>query len=256
MNQAISQKVLEKIKEEKVLPKPKWRFSLRRSLVGLALLAFLTSGSLAFSLIVELLDRLETGNMMGRPNGFRLLFAGLPYFWFLLLALASFLAVFDFLRTRNGYRYRLKNIALVFVVIIGSGGIVFYTLGVSDKMEDYLEKKISFYEKITRTPKTFWLQPDEGLLSGVVMKSDEKCHCLEMMDWNREIWNVDYSKADIRPKVNMAEGEAIKIIGEELEKMHFEAQEIKPWMGKRMMKIMENRENSMEAELMRRETRR
>ena len=233
----VSEKVATRIKEEHIAPIPRWRFQSERALVAFLLMMFLVIGALAISLVLELGDKLELESIIGRPQGFRLALSGFPYFWLIVVILFSVLAIADFLRTRNGYRYRLRNVVLVFVGAMVLLGLLIYTLSVSQDVHAFLGKNISLYSSVVGDPRDFWSQPDQGLLSGVVLSSDKLCDCMKIIDWNRVIWNVDNSHASIKPGVHLRGGEGIKIIGTEIDNHDFAAEKIRPW-DRGFMKVM------------------
>jgi hypothetical protein len=245
METEVSKKVLEQIKSKGVTPRPRWQFRLERLFFALLLLMFLILGSLAISLMLDLFKEFHIDRVIAKPRGLKLVLLGFPYIWLILLAASSALGIFDFLRTKHGYRYRLRNIGLVILILILFFGCIFYVTGFSDGVERYLEKNMSFYHKLTATPFFFWSQPHEGLLSGTVINDDGNCRCLELEDWKNDIWDVDYSHASVRPQVIIEEGEPIKILGDKKEDRHFQADEINLWTGRKAME-MEEREKIRE----------
>ena len=233
MDKSISQKVLQKIKQEKISPKSKWNFFLCRTGVGIILVGCFILGAMSFGIIFSLFSQFEMERIFSRPGGMRMIFSSLPYVWIFLLATFLVLTVIEFVKTRHGYKYRTKNVALVFFLAVIFSGGVFHALGVSQKTENYLENYFPAYGQIIKTPKDVWLQPQRGLLSGTIVADDEKnCHCLKLRDWEEKIWEVEYSKALIRARVRKNEGEMIKILGSDLGEHKFEAEEIRPWMGR------------------------
>ena len=233
MEKSISQKVLEKIKQEKISPKSRWNFWLCRAGVLIVLVGCLILGAISVAIIFDLFSQFEMERIANRPSGMKIIFLSLPYVWFVLLAIFLVLIVMEFIKTRRGYKYKTKNVALVFFVAVIFLGGFFYSLGFGQKIEDCLEKYFSIYTQITKTPKAVWSQPERGLLSGIIIMDNEaSCHCLKLRDWQEEIWEVEYSKAGIRPRVRKNAGEMIKVLGTDLGGHKFEAEEIRPWLGR------------------------
>ncbi|MFZ2881896.1 MAG: hypothetical protein WA019_02360, partial [Candidatus Moraniibacteriota bacterium] len=85
MDKSISQKVLEKIKEEKIAPKPEWRFSVCRIFVLALLGFFLVAGAISLGIIFDLFSQFEIQRLFGRPKGMKLIFISLPYILIFLL---------------------------------------------------------------------------------------------------------------------------------------------------------------------------
>lgn len=240
MDKSISQKVLEKIKEEKICPKSGWRFFVYRSIIGTLLIFFLIAGALSLGIIFDLFSKFEVGSLISRPKGMQIVLLSLPYIWFILLVFFSVLSVMEFIKTRHGYRYRTRYIAVFFMAVMVFLGGLLHIFGFCNHIENYLEKYFPVYSQITKTPQKVWFQPENGLLFGIIIMDDESgCHCLKLKDSEDEIWNVEYSKAFIRPRVRKDNGEMIKILGNERGEYEFEAEEIRPWIG-RKMKNMED----------------
>jgi hypothetical protein len=229
MSPIISQQVVERIKNDHISPKPRWRFQAERFAAFSFLAFFLIIGALALSLIMELVEEMDLNNVLTRPRGISLSIYSFPYFWLIVLMIFAALAVADFFRTRNGYRYKIRNVALIFIGSTVILGTLFYTLGISENLHLFLGQNVASYSNVVKDPYSLWSQPDDGLLSGVILSTDDKCRCMQVVDWGRNIWDVDYSQALIRSDVLMNDGEGIRILGQKKDKNKFEAEKIDPW---------------------------
>ncbi len=232
MSTNISQKVFEKIRKKEISAKPRWRFVLAHFLVGLLLIVFILVGALLLGLIIELAVQFNALEVLGYSGG-RVLLASLPYFWIILVLAFSVLGVFEFFKTRHGYRYNSRYVALGFaalVLILGAGS---YAAGFSGKTENYLEKNISFYSDLTKTPSQFWSQPESGLISGRIISNGN--NSFKLQDQNGNYWMVNCSGANWEGRAQNKAGAEIKIIGEQTGSGQFRAGEISPWTGMGMM---------------------
>lgn len=226
---SISEKVLEKIKREEVVIKPKWQFTACRYGVGILSLLFFLVGSLAISLILELIGQSEMFSFWGQKNGWGLMISSFPYLWLVMVIIFLVLGIAEFLRTRHGYKYRLRTVAIGAISVIFLGGWLFYAIGFSGQAENYLEERLYSYNKITKTPLVFWSQPEKGLISGVIVSNQPEEESIRLEDWQKDVWTVDYSKAFVRPRVQLREGEIVKVIGDPATSKEFRAAEIRPW---------------------------
>lgn len=234
MNQSISQKVIEKIKQEKISPKARWNFLLCRSAIMALLIFFVIAGAVSLGIILSIFSQFEVGKIVGRPHGVGILFLSLPFIWIILLIFFAILAIAEFAKTRHGYKYKTTYVGGIFILVIIILGTILYELSFSDNMENYLSKNFPAYSQIVRTPERVWSQPDGGLISGKIIENEDEKEKLYLMDWDEEIWEVDYSQALIRPRVKKELGEKVKIIGEKEADHKFKAQEIRPWNGRQM----------------------
>ena len=238
MDKSISQKVLDKIRVEKISPRAEWRFIVCRVTVAVLLGFFLIVGAMSLGIIFDLFSQFEIGSLLGHPKGLKIIFFSLPYFWIIFVALFSFLAIVEFIKTRHGYKYRARYVVLFFLLLMFFLGGLFHMAGFCHKLENYFESDFPAYDRIVKVPQEVWFQPENGLLSGTIIRDDEAgCHCLELRDWDREVWRVEYSGALIRPRVIKDSGEMIKILGNKRAENRFEAEEIRPWKGRKMQSL-------------------
>ncbi|MFZ2975973.1 MAG: hypothetical protein WA055_05110 [Candidatus Moraniibacteriota bacterium] len=234
MESSISQKVIEKIRQEKISPKSRWNFLFCRSAIIVLLIFCVIAGAVSLGIIFSIFSQFEAGKIISRPHGAGILFWSLPFVWIILLVLFLILSVAEFVKTRRGYRYQTKYVGGIFLIIIVIVGTFLYAFNFSDKAEDYLSENFPAYNKIVRTPQKVWSQPEEGLISGEIVQNKKEEKKIYLKDWNEEIWEVDYSSALVRPRVKKEIGEKVKIIGEKESKNQFKAQEIRPWNGRQM----------------------
>ncbi|MFA6160006.1 MAG: hypothetical protein WC678_02870 [Parcubacteria group bacterium] len=234
MEKSISQKVLEKIKQEKISPKSRWNFWLCRAVVTALLIFFVFAGAFSLGIIFSIFSQFEVGKIVGRPHGMGILFLSLPFIWIILLIFFAILAIVEFAKTRRGYKYKTTYVGGIFILVIIIFGAILYKLNFSDNMEGYMNKNFSAYSQIVRTPEKVWSQPEEGLISGEIIENKNEKEKIYLRDWDGEVWEVGYSQALVRPRVKKEIGEKVKMIGEKEEGRKFRAQEIRPWNGRQM----------------------
>jgi hypothetical protein len=225
-------KILSKIKEEKIEPKPKWQFLLRDCFIWLVFLVSLLVGAVAFcvSLYIfttndwDLYKYLHT-TLVGH------IFISIPYIWIILLVIFILIANYNFKHTKKGYRHE------VYVVFgfsfLGSLilGYFLHSLGMGEGIEKNLASSLPFYEKMTccGNRKDIWDQPEKGLLGGEIMELLDEEN-FELKDFHGMIWLVRENKniLEYRP-LFIQSGKQVKIIGEKKEPAVFWAKEIRPW---------------------------
>jgi hypothetical protein len=232
----ISEKVIEKIRREKAVPRARWKFRLAHAIILTLLFGCLIVGGLALGTVLEIIGEFDLGNVLSRPKGLRLAISSLPYVWLICMVIFLALAVAEYLRTRHGYRYRLRNVLGILFIAIAVLGAGFYASGLTFRLENYLENNVPHYGKLTKTPQNFWYQPEEGLIWGRIISNDPGNKLLEIESPGEIFWQVDYSEATIRPRVSFQQGENIRAIGKEKGDNNFMAEDIKPFVGKRMFR--------------------
>ncbi|PIS42887.1 MAG: hypothetical protein COT24_01245 [Candidatus Kerfeldbacteria bacterium CG08_land_8_20_14_0_20_40_16] len=224
-----SKNILDKIKENKITPKPKWQFRLEQ--VGIWALAVLSLiiGAKAFAVIIFRLvnNDWEIREHLGRSLLNHALLT-LPYLWIIVMVLFILLAYYNARHTKKGYRYSVYGIVIGTVVVSLFLGGILYSTGFGYEIDFLFSENLSGYQKIMPNRGEFWSQPEAGFLSGEVIS--QKGSNLMLRSFDGEIWTVDISNTNIPDFVNINKGSLIRIIGEIVEKeKKFIAKEIFPW---------------------------
>lgn len=226
-----AREILEKIKDEKIEPKSRWRFLLKDYMIWVAFASSILVGSVAFSVIIFLLSNNDWDIYRYLDKNFiSYLFLSLPYVWIIILALFAFIACFNYKHTKNGYRVNPIAIVLISILIsIFLGGIMFKN-GLGQTIDYTLSKNIPYYEKVLIHRHAVWNNPERGLLSGEIIKIEDKNN-FSIISFNKENWEITGDDIYWRGPVIQAPGERIKIIGRIERDNIFKAQEVRPWMG-------------------------
>ncbi|MFA5925962.1 MAG: hypothetical protein WC831_03420 [Parcubacteria group bacterium] len=228
-------RVLDKIKEEKISPRPRWIFLLRDCSVWSAFIFSVIVGSLAFCIIltVAMNSDWDIYQYLGRTPFQHIIFS-LPYLWIIILILFFGLAYFNYKHTKKGYQYHaftIFGLSILSSVVFGS---IFSASGIGIRIDRYLDRNIPSFQAMNccQINEGFWVQPEKGLLGGTVKNvTDERDFNLE--DFNGFVWLVheDENTLEFDP-VQIRDGEEVKIIGEKERENVFLAKEIRPWQGR------------------------
>jgi len=228
----LGDRVLQKIKEGHIAPKPRWQFLLKDYFVWFVFLISLVIGSLAFCVSLHIfltndwdLYRYIHTSLVGH------ILISIPYLWIIFLIIFVFIAHYNFKHTKSGYRretYFIVGLSVAGSLFLGA---FLHTLGVGEKIEDFVAASVPEYEKLTccSARKDIWVQPARGLLAGkIVSVIDERNFALK--DFSGFAWQIqedddtlEYEPLQIEP------GEDVKIIGEKKENFVFWAREVRPW---------------------------
>jgi hypothetical protein len=107
MTNDFQKRILEKIKKEEIKPIPRWFFVLKNSfflsLFGISIFI----GSLAFSILFYIFSD-NTKYILEKYNFEKLKFA--IFFWLIILILFLYLAIKNYKKTENSYKYSLSTI--------------------------------------------------------------------------------------------------------------------------------------------------
>jgi hypothetical protein len=231
----LGKKVLEKIKEEKIGPKPRWRFLFKDYFIWLMFLISLIIGAIAFCVSLHILfeNDWDLYQYLHRSLAGHILIS-IPYLWIIFLILFIGVAYYNFKHTKEGYRretYMIVGLSIVGSLILGT---FLHTVGAGQTVEDVVASSIPFYEKLTcchdRTD--IWDQPEKGLLGGKITKTLNNKE-FELKDFRGVFWQVQENEDTLEYEpVRIEAGEEIKIIGEKEQENVFWAREIRPWQNK------------------------
>lgn len=230
----ISDKILNKIKKDKIKPLPSWQFRLRDGgqWVGFGLFVLLIA--LALGLLWYFWS--EGPWLHGGHFGFRLFFGRMPMILLAIIILGGSLALLDFHSIGRGYRYPLAKIALVLLFFGILFGWSLNYFGASQRMDRFFSST-PLYQNRDTYMRGMWQRPADGLLAGEIIKIQDRNNFI-LLDFDRKNWSVEASQAhwrhDLKPEINLR----IKIIGT-ANGDKFIAQEVRPWMASAGCEIMQ-----------------
>lgn len=234
MEKNLGKDVLEKIKEKKIKPKPKWMFSLRDIGFWVIFSISLILGSISTSLIIFILRNNDWDLHSKLGHGLlQFIFITLPYFWLIFLVFFLIISYYNLRKTKSGYKYNPLLIVLINILISMILGSILYICGLGAKLEDSLENKIAPYGKMFYQRHEMWDKPEKGLIGGkiIIFKDNNN---FKIVSLEQKEWNIFSEDPIVAPRLVLREGEKVKIIGEKIDEDIFEAEEIRPFMNKRM----------------------
>jgi len=222
-----AQKVLEKLKKEKIKILPRWRFAVKRAFVWGSLIVAILLCAFSVSMMIFQLVSVEWDllpKVMPPPFGF---FIVLPYFWLLISILLFVFVYFDFRNTRKGHRYSGGFVVIVSFLIALILGVGIYFLKTPERADEMFFK-IPMYEDIHKPREMMWNAPEHGVLAGIVIDIDgNKAMILE--DFGKEVWFVNISSAEIHREIFV--GNKVKAVGDIIAPLKFTAREVRFFKG-------------------------
>ncbi|MFA6158199.1 MAG: hypothetical protein WC763_01030 [Candidatus Paceibacterota bacterium] len=151
-----------------------------------------------------------------------------PVFWILACAVIATVAFINLRKTRRGYRVTARQfIIIAALVAVGVGSIV-YALNVTQYLSRVAANRIPLYKDVVAPNTSTWLDPNHGLLSGVIRSRDSDTS-FYVRDSEAVLWHVTGDDMIIPTGYIMQTGERIKIIGKRTGDDAFTAREIHPW---------------------------
>ena len=225
----LSQSILEKIKDKRITPKPRWTFLLHDYVIWFFALVSLLIGSASVSLIIFMYKNNDWEIYQEFTDSlFSFILLTLPYFWIVFLGIFVIVAYYNFQHTKKGYRYRVSLLVVgSFVISIVAGGL-FYQAGIGQSIDRLLGSNVPLYPIILNPRLNLWSQPDQGRLAGVIIATDNLQQFM-LLDPKEKTWLVISQNAKIAPDVMIQIGERIKMIGKILNNGNFDASLILPF---------------------------
>lgn len=162
------QEILDKIKEQNIQPKKRWEFLFKNYLLWFIFVLAIVLGGFASSATIFIFKHATVVEMAPGFSPLRRLWANLPLFWLLSLSLFSFLAWYDFKNTKRGYKYHPLVIVLFSVILSVLFGVVIYSLGFGQKLEETFFKRVPFYQQMFGRGGRMLVEPDNGHIAGVI----------------------------------------------------------------------------------------
>ncbi len=226
----LADKITEKLEKENIKPTPKWQFLLKDYVLWVVFGINVLLGAVFFAIVLSSLGNNDWDIYKYLNQGFlEHIIRNMPYVRLTALGIFIFLSYYNYRYTDKGYKKKSRKIVLMGLVIIAIIGGTLAMFGRANILENVFKKAIPYYETVEEKRMKMWYHPEEGLLTGTIVKVDDG---FVIEDYYKKRWLIDISKADWRGPVQEAQiGQQVKIIGKQLEVNKFKAEEIRPWNG-------------------------
>lgn len=230
IEEKFTDKIISKIKEEKLKPRPRWEFVFKNYFLWIIGVLSLFFGALSFSLIIYLFN--SQGSVFSDRFGasfWEIFLAFVPIFWLIFLALFIFLFYFNLKNTKKAYKYSPFFILVIGLIASVALGTSFYMLGFSKKIDSVLGKNINpvVYGRFMNPQLDFWSEPEKGRLSGIIseMINNESFY---LIDKNSNEWLVAYENLNSPHILRIEKGLPIRCFGNKISDRQFKALKIMP----------------------------
>ncbi len=227
-----SQKLLEKIRKQKISQKSHSQFVLKNVFFWSLFVFSIIIGGLSFSVILFAFNQTEF-DLLSQITDSRIeFFLGLlPFFWIVSCLAFLLISIFGIRHTKTGYRYSpfwVFGSSVILSVILGTS---LFFAGGAEKMERIFAENIPVYKSLEDRMISRWSHPESGFLSGIILEN-KNSEIVLIEDFNGKQWEINIQNAIIRPRASLEPGKKMKIIGKVLEENIFTAREIRRWEGR------------------------
>lgn len=229
MKKNFAEEVVKTIKEKKITPKSKWNFLLKEYFVWFMGFISMVVGALSFAVIFFIV-RTNDWDYYDQISGSMLKFVlmTLPYLWLLLLLAFGVLVYYYIRHTKKGYKFQALNIILIiFSSSIIFGGVL-YAAGIGKAIDNVMYTKApKYYEEIGNRRYKMWKDLERGMIAGQIITVNSN-ELFSIMDLNEKAWQVIADNAILAPRIEIAVGEKVRMIGEPISDLEFIAKVIGP----------------------------
>jgi len=239
MQEGRSRPVLDEIEKRKAVLIPRWRVFLKRFSFWLLAVISVVTGSIAMATAIYVffdndftLDHDNIHQLLLEHPFIADIISSIPYVWLAALALFTLVAFIGFRHTKKGYRYSAPKVIASSLLASLLLGVCLNAIDVGSYIHRYLIENVRVYNSLIYANEQRWTNTRKGLLGGKVTKLDNATHTLVLKDFQKRIWNVDFSNAEVRPRTRIAPGRFLKITGITTGKRAFYAISIQNWEKK------------------------
>ena len=219
----ISERLLDIIITNKIEPKPRWYFLMKNYTLYVFGALALIFGALGMSVIIYLLkyNDWQTGLHIDNFLGFILM--TLPYFWIVFFFIFVFIIYYNIKHSKKGYRYPAYLIIAISFLASVILGEIFFVAGFGEKIADVIGRKATLYKEMFNPQMSFWLNPEEGRLAGLIFF--EENGEIYLIDHSGNLWNILLAK---EAKINIVNknNSPAHLLGEVIADKVFEAKMI------------------------------
>ncbi len=223
----VSKNVLMKIKDNEIKPVPKWKFLLKNYFIWSLFIVNLIVGSISAGIVFLIIS---SGDLVNAP------LYSIPFVWIFLTTIFIAIAVYNFRHSERGYKHALWKVIMVNLSLSIIIGLFLNVFGVAQKLNSTFSENIPIYNHTMDMRSKIWQRPEEGYLAGQIIEINTDDNILILMDLNNDKWEIDYSSASIRPRIDLRIGEEIKLTGSKKTDNQFYADDIRPWNSFRFNK--------------------
>ena len=220
-----AQNIINKIREDKLEPKPRWHFILKNYFLWLFGLLSIIIGSLSVSVLMYLINHSHI--TINSDSGYlKSVIISLPYFWFLFFSLFVFIVYYNIKHLKKGYKYSPYLIVVASFLMTIILGQALYFSGVAKKIDDVLGVNSGLYQEIFNPSVKHVFNPGQGRLVGVIPTPHNE-DLIELVDINGETWALIMSNGYIY-RGNMYKQGLVVVHGRAFDNRSFLVRQIRP----------------------------
>jgi hypothetical protein len=225
------QKILDRIKSGHLKPLSKGYFKARDIVLWGIIGAFIAAIGVGVGMIIYAIHSTDLSVLSKLElSAYQKALFSFPVFWILACLVAGTVAFIHLRKTRKGYKVSARQFGLIAVLVAVGVGSLVYALNVAQYLSGIASDRIPLYNNVVGPDTNTWLDPERGLLSGVIRTRDSD-ESFYVRDAEAVLWHVTGDNIILPEGYKMQSGERIKIIGKKTGDDSFTAREAYPWIA-------------------------
>lgn len=213
-NEPLADKIIERIEQEGVTPKPRWRFTLLNRLFWLLWgVSILFAVAAAGAMIFALANAGWEFRAVTHDSFVAYLIDVLPLFWIAAIVLLLLLAHETVRRTKLGYRYPVKTVVGFGALGVLLGGFVLFASGLAESVEQGVGRHIPLYHPALELQRRVWMDPGRGLLAGEVVGSEAGYATFTVRTFDGVTWVVNGDDLRDRDRLFLTAHRVVRMVG-------------------------------------------
>lgn len=210
----LASRILEKIGEDRVTVRPRWEFLFKNYVFWFLGTVAVLLGAVAFSAAIFEVENAGWQYFSATHGDFvTFFFAAAPFLWAAALLLFVALGYVNIRRTSRGYRYPLAVIALGAILTSVTLGTALYVAGYGGDIEEVIGDHPPFYRPVLAAERSWWSDPEKGLLGGVVISVAPDTASFTLKDFSGQVWTIDSTDVRGPDLVALLRGGSVRIAG-------------------------------------------
>jgi hypothetical protein len=226
---SVSEKCLEKIKEQNIRPTSRYVFWFKELLlkIFLPILALLSVIFFTISVSSVIETEMDIFAKYGM-NFWEYVFDSIPFLAIFLCIFSFFIATYLYKKTTFGYKLPNLNLIIFGVMILICGTTIMFITKISNAIDHAVEATPEISQLFRHHKFKIWNAPEKGLLAGKVSRNIEN-ETLEIIDLSKQGWVVNIDKIPKHKKLMIQQGAFVKFVGSKESDFVFYAVDAKPW---------------------------
>lgn len=214
MQNDLAQKVLERIEEERLAPRPRWQFFIKNQLFWLLLgVSVFLSAAAAGAMLFAFANAGWEFRDVTHDGVTAYFLETIPFVWIVVLVGILFLAYENIRHTKTGYRYPAS--AVLAFILLGTvvGGMALYVTGVGGRVEEEIGLHLPLHRPMLMKQRVFWTNPSRGLLAGRVISFEPDFRLFRLRTFDGKEWTINGEALSSRSRDTVSRERLVRVVG-------------------------------------------